>query len=130
MTYVVAEPCIRCKFTDCVAVCPVEAFKEGKNFLIIDPDGLRIDRQPIVEAIRRAHGRWRDAPGTIRIENFALHQSGDGYALATYEEWHDLPGGGNGRLSSVLFGEDESAPNGLVWLHLHEVWIQPEEPGQ
>jgi ferredoxin len=38
MTYVVTEPCIRCKYTDCVAVCPVEAFKEGKNFLIIDPD--------------------------------------------------------------------------------------------
>jgi ferredoxin len=38
MAYVVTEPCIRCKFTDCVAVCPVEAFKEGKNFLVIDPD--------------------------------------------------------------------------------------------
>ncbi len=38
MTYVVCEPCIRCKYTDCVAVCPVEAFKEGKNFLVIDPD--------------------------------------------------------------------------------------------
>lgn len=38
MAYVVTEPCIRCKYTDCVAVCPVEAFKEGKNFLIIDPE--------------------------------------------------------------------------------------------
>jgi ferredoxin len=38
MTYVVTEPCIRCKYTDCVAVCPVEAFKEAKNFLIIDPE--------------------------------------------------------------------------------------------
>jgi ferredoxin len=38
MTYVVAEPCIRCKYTDCVAVCPVEAFKEGKTSLIIDPE--------------------------------------------------------------------------------------------
>ena len=38
MTYVVAEPCIKCKFTDCVAVCPVAAFREGVNFLVIDPD--------------------------------------------------------------------------------------------
>ncbi|MCA9294597.1 MAG: ferredoxin family protein [Phycisphaerales bacterium] len=38
MTYVVAEPCIKCKYTDCVAVCPVAAFREGKNFLVIDPD--------------------------------------------------------------------------------------------
>lgn len=38
MTFVVAEPCIKCKFTDCVDVCPVDCFHEGKNFLAIDPD--------------------------------------------------------------------------------------------
>ena len=38
MTFVVAEPCIKCKYTDCVDVCPVDCFKEGKNFLVIDPD--------------------------------------------------------------------------------------------
>lgn len=38
MTYVVAEPCIECKHTDCVDVCPVDCFHEGTNFLVIDPD--------------------------------------------------------------------------------------------
>ena len=38
MTHVVTENCIKCKFTDCVDVCPVDCFKEGANFLIIDPD--------------------------------------------------------------------------------------------
>lgn len=38
MTYVVAEPCIKCKYTDCVDVCPVDCFYEGENFLAIDPD--------------------------------------------------------------------------------------------
>jgi ferredoxin len=38
MTHVVAEPCIKCKYTDCVAVCPVDCFREGVNFLAIDPD--------------------------------------------------------------------------------------------
>ena len=38
MTYVVSEPCIKCKFTDCVDVCPVDCFHEGPNFLVIDPD--------------------------------------------------------------------------------------------
>ncbi|MDG1478337.1 MAG: ferredoxin family protein [Myxococcota bacterium] len=38
MPYVVAEPCIKCKYTDCVEVCPVDCFKEGPNFLIIDPE--------------------------------------------------------------------------------------------
>lgn len=38
MTFVVTDNCIKCKFTDCVVVCPVEAFFEGPNFLVIDPD--------------------------------------------------------------------------------------------
>ncbi len=38
MTYVVTEACIRCKYTDCVEVCPVDCFREGPNFLAIDPN--------------------------------------------------------------------------------------------
>ena len=38
MTFVVTENCIKCKYTDCVEVCPVDCFKEGPNFLVIDPD--------------------------------------------------------------------------------------------
>lgn len=38
MTYVVTESCIKCKYTDCVEVCPVDCFREGPNFLVIDPD--------------------------------------------------------------------------------------------
>jgi|LNFM01.2.fsa_nt_gb ferredoxin len=38
MTFVVTKACIRCKYTDCVDVCPVDAFREGPNFLAIDPD--------------------------------------------------------------------------------------------
>ena len=38
MTYVVTESCIKCKYTDCVDVCPVDAFREGRNMLVIDPD--------------------------------------------------------------------------------------------
>jgi len=38
MTYVITENCIKCKYTDCVEVCPVDCFHEGPNFLVIDPD--------------------------------------------------------------------------------------------
>jgi ferredoxin len=38
MTFVVTEACVRCKYTDCVDVCPVDAFREGRNMLVIDPD--------------------------------------------------------------------------------------------
>ena len=38
MTHVVTDACIRCKYTDCVDVCPVDCFREGPDFLVIDPD--------------------------------------------------------------------------------------------
>ena len=38
MTYVVTDNCIKCKYTDCVEVCPVDCFHEGPNFLVIDPE--------------------------------------------------------------------------------------------
>jgi ferredoxin len=38
MAFIVTDNCIRCKYTDCVEVCPVDCFHEGPNFLVIDPD--------------------------------------------------------------------------------------------
>ena len=39
MAYVVADGCVRCKYTDCVDICPIDdCFREGPNFLVIDPE--------------------------------------------------------------------------------------------
>jgi ferredoxin len=38
MAYIVADPCVKCKYTDCVEVCPVNCFYEGENMLVIHPD--------------------------------------------------------------------------------------------
>src|SRR6202790_1840460 len=38
MTYIVTDPCIKCKYMDCVEVCPVDCFYEGENMLVIHPD--------------------------------------------------------------------------------------------
>jgi ferredoxin len=38
MTFVVTDACVRCKYTDCVEVCPVDCFYEGENMLVINPD--------------------------------------------------------------------------------------------
>jgi len=38
MAYIVLENCIKCKYMDCVEVCPVDCFYEGENFLVINPD--------------------------------------------------------------------------------------------
>ena len=39
MTYIVNDECIKCKYMDCVEVCPVDCFYEGENMLVIHPDG-------------------------------------------------------------------------------------------
>ncbi len=38
MTYIVNDACIKCKYTDCVEVCPVDCFYEGENMLVINPE--------------------------------------------------------------------------------------------
>ncbi|MFM1756574.1 MAG: hypothetical protein RL621_1540 [Bacteroidota bacterium] len=38
MTHVVTESCIRCKYMDCLRVCPVDCFREGEYLLVIDPE--------------------------------------------------------------------------------------------
>lgn len=38
MAFVVTSPCFGCKYTDCVTVCPVDAFREGEKMLYIDPE--------------------------------------------------------------------------------------------
>lgn len=38
MTYVVTEACIKCKYTNCVEVCPVDCFYEGETMLVINPE--------------------------------------------------------------------------------------------
>jgi len=52
MTFVVGESCIKCKYTDCVDVCPVDCFYEGPNFLVIHPEecidcALCVDECPV-----------------------------------------------------------------------------------
>ncbi len=66
MTYLVTEACIRCKHQDCVQVCPVDCFHEGRNMLVIDPEecidcGLCLPEcgpKAIIEDDDDASGRW------------------------------------------------------------------------
>ena len=55
MTHVVTEACIRCKYTDCVDVCPVDCFREGPNFLAIDPDGGRTQETQLGRSVGIDH---------------------------------------------------------------------------
>jgi ferredoxin len=50
LTYIVNESCIKCKYMDCVEVCPVDCFYEGENMLVIHPDdAIKPDTEPGLE---------------------------------------------------------------------------------
>jgi ferredoxin len=67
MTYIVNENCIKCKFTDCVEVCPVDCFYEGENMLVIHPDecidcGACVPACPVeaIFALDETPDKWKD----------------------------------------------------------------------
>lgn len=66
MAYVVTEPCIKCKYTECVRNCPVICFHEGANMLVIDPDdcidcGACVDPCPVqaIYPAQKVPEEWR-----------------------------------------------------------------------
>lgn len=99
MTHVVTSACIQCKYTDCVAVCPVDCFHEGPNFLVIDPVacidcGVCIAECP-VDAIVEASDLKADQLDFLAI-NAELAQSwpvitASQDPLPGADEWADKP---------------------------------------
>ncbi|GMV03540.1 MAG: ferredoxin family protein [Burkholderiaceae bacterium] len=66
MTYVVTEACINCKHTDCVEACPVDAFHEGPNFLVIDADACIDCAACVPECPVEAIYADADVPSTMK----------------------------------------------------------------
>lgn len=93
------------------------------EFEMVTPDGRRVARDAVLESIREAHGR--NAPGEfdIEIRNVEVVHATDDHATVRYEEWQTTPAGETGRVSTVLFRVDPAAPGGLVWLDVHETWL-------
>ncbi len=67
MAFVVCEPCIKCKYTECVSVCPVACFHEGETMLVIDPKecidcGVCVDECPVraIYCDEEVPEKWRD----------------------------------------------------------------------
>ena len=101
----------------------------GEDFVIVAPDGSLLGRKAIVAAVYGDHGRWADdETADIDVRNVKLHHTLGEITVATYEEWQTTADGTVTRLSSIVFTEDETAPLGLSWLHLHEVWLEGDSP--
>jgi ferredoxin len=115
MAYVVNDKCIKCKYTDCVEVCPVDCFYEGENMLVINPDecidcGVCEPECP-AEAIiadsdddgekwltinREYSEKWADANITVKKE-----------ALADADSWQDVADKYPQHFSEKMFKADE-----------------------
>lgn len=95
------------------------------RFMIISPNGVRTERSELVERLRAAHGIWRQnsQPGRIWIENLQVRHTVGSQAMVVYEEWQEIDGQARGRLSTAIFERREGTPNGVEWLHVHEVWM-------
>ncbi len=100
MTFVVTENCIKCKYTDCVEVCPVDCFYEGPNFLVIHPDecidcGLCVPECP-VEAIFDEDELPEDQQEFIEINAKYAEEWPNITEIkdppADADEWKDVPG--------------------------------------
>ena len=98
----------------------------ASGFEMVTPDGDRRDRAAVLEGIRGDYAR--DEPGTFAIEirNVELVAARDDHATVRYEEWQTRGDETTGRISTVLFREDAAAPGGVVWLDLHETWLDGE----
>ena len=97
----------------------------AERFLLISPNGVRSERGELVDRLRDAHGIWRQnaQPGRIWIENIQVRHIVGSQAMVLYEEWQEIDGEARGRLSTVVFQRRDGTPNGVEWLHLHEVWM-------
>ncbi len=101
----------------------------AERFVIISPNGELTERDALLERLRAAHGIWSEMsrPCRIWIENLQVrHQVGD-QILVLYEEWQEIEGESRGRLSTALFRRREGTPNGVEWMHVHEVWLPDQE---
>src|SRR3989441_3746649 len=86
MTYVVTEDCIKCKYMDCIEVCPVDCFYEGENMLVIHPDecidcgvcepecppkAILPDSDPKAEKWLKMNGDFRSEEHTSELQSLA-----------------------------------------------------------
>ena len=100
MAYLVLENCIKCKYTDCVEVCPVECFHEGPDILVIDPEECIDCALCVPECPIGAIAAEQDIPEGQREFlqiNARMAQQWPLIAIrkeppADADEWRDVPG--------------------------------------
>ena len=115
MTYIVNEKCIKCKYTDCVEVCPVDCFYEGENMLVIHPDecidcgvcepecpvdAIKPDTEPGLEKWLELNRKFSETWPNITSKKEALADADAHKDEASKFEKYFSPEPGSGRLAA------------------------------
>ena len=91
------------------------------DFEMVGPNGDKHDRTETMGAVRDAHGSVPSLK--ITTEDHRLLLAEDDLVVASYIEVHEFEGGGNRRVSTVVFSNDPTAPNGLLWRRVQETHL-------
>ena len=94
------------------------------GFTMLGPRGAVEDRDQTIAHVEGARGRQPSLE--ISIEEPVLRDDTGERLIATYVEVHDYDGGGNRRRSTAVFSRDPKAPNGLMWEHVHETFVETD----
>lgn len=102
-----------------------DQFRRFKNaisskFNLITPRAEIFDSTSILELVKEGYNTEQDR--RIWTENISVRSIGNLY-LATYHELQEQGGQRSTRLSTALFSKHQDAPNGYLWEHVHETWI-------
>ncbi len=98
----------------------------AEDFTFVSPRGDVVDAGALLEDLTAARGSRQMR---IRISNVTVREAGNSTVIATYEEWHHYADYTTARQSTALLTEDEAAPRGLLWRHVHETWKLPPPDG-
>lgn len=100
----------------------------ASDFEMVTPEGDRREYADVVDWIEGNYAGREAGSFDIEIRNVETRYSVDDHALVRYEEWQKTPDETTGRLSTVLFEKAPDAPGNVVWLDLHETWIDDPNP--
>jgi len=111
MTYIVTENCIKCKYLDCVEVCPVDCFYEGENMLVIHPDecidcgvcepecpaeAIKPDTEPGLDKWLRINTEYADRWPNVTIKRDPMENAEEFDGMEGKFEKYFSPEGGEG----------------------------------
>ena len=95
------------------------------TFTLVTPQGKTIEKQDLINNIKRAWGTRKNQNFKITIHNIQLLYQDHCVILASYEEWQHTTNNTTKRISTVLFKHNLTRNNKLQWIRVHETWLHP-----